>query len=366
MNMLRAWPSAFWLAILGVASTVIWGLVVWLGHSEDGVFWVVTLLSVVALLAAWAWWSFSRHHLGAEPADLSAVTQMLAVGQHETAQALLEQGGQGAWGDLAKIVTNLQRAQLNHEQRAWRDQGLALIHETVRYDHTPKALADLVSLTLTRFLDLTACALYVLDSDLTGKRLHADCTLLQQGSSHAHLSGLPESVVCSFASLQALAASETILRNGEIPGVLLKDVRRHQDGDTVLVPLVMEMQVRGVLLMTAAHSLPNQLEALMEPVSAAIAVAMQSAKARETLQASLARANDLTKELQDQQEKLQDSEVALKKQMTYVNDILGNMHSGLVVVDRSGRIQDCNPALLKLTGFDRDLLIGQPSSLLFE
>jgi PAS domain S-box-containing protein len=366
MNMLRAWPSTFWLAISGVASTVIWGLVVGLGQPDAWVFWLVTVLSGAALLAALAWWFFSRHHLGAEPADLSAVTQMLAVGEHESAHAWLGSGGQGAWGDLAKIVANLQLAQLNHEQRAWHDQGLALIHETVRYDHTPHALADLVSLTLTRFLDLKACAVYVLASDLTGKRLHADCTLQHQGSPHAQLSGLPESVVCSFASLQALAASETILRNDEIPGVLLNGVKRLQDGDTVLVPLVMEAQVRGVLLMTSAQSLPSQLEALMEPVSAAIAVAMQSAKARETLQASLSRANDLTKELQDHHEKLQVSEVALKKQMTYVNDILGNMHSGLLVVDRSGRIQDCNPALLKLTGFDRDVLIGQPSSLLFE
>ena len=89
-----------------------------------------------------------------------------------------------------------------------------------------------------------------------------------------------------------------------------------------------------------------------KPVSAAITVAMQSAGARETLQASLSRANELTRELQDHHEKLQASELALKKQMTYVNDILGNMHSGLVVVDHAGRIQDCNPALLKLTGFD--------------
>ena len=366
MNMLRAWPSTIWLAILGTASTVIWCVVVGLGHAEARLLWLVTLSSAVALLAALAWWFFSRHHLGAEFADLSAVTKMLALGDHESAQACLGSGGQGAWGDLAKIVANLQLAQLNHEQRAWRDQGLALIHETVRYDHTPQALADLVSRTLARFLNLKACAVYVLISDLKGKRLHADCTMQQQGSSNAQLSGLPQSVVCSFASLQALALSETILRNGEIPGVLLKGVRRHQNGDTVLVPLVMEAQVRGLLLMTSAQSLPSQLEALMEPVSAAIAVAMQSAKARETLQASLSRANDLTKELQDHHEKLQASEVALKKQMTYVNDILGNMHSGLVVVDRSGRIQDCNPALVKLTGFDRDLLIGQPSSLLFE
>jgi len=54
------------------------------------------------------------------------------------------------------------------------------------------------------------------------------------------------------------------------------------------------------------------------------------------------------------------------KPSSYVQDILANMHSGLVVVDRLGHIQDCNPALLKLTGFAREVLIGQPSHVLFE
>jgi PAS domain-containing protein len=241
-----------------------------------------------------------------------------------------------------------------------------LIHDTVRHDHTPQALSDRVSQTLTRFLGLSACAVYVLDTDAAERRLHADCTLLRQSSALGQHQALPESLTCSYASLQALAASQTILRNAEIPSALTKSVVHTDAGDMVLVPLVIEAQVRGVLFMMAFQALPAQLEALMEPVSAAIAVAMQSASARDTLQASLSRANELTRELQDHHEKLQASEIALKKQMTYVNDILGNMHSGLVVVDRAGRIEDCNPALLKLTGFDRDLLIGQPSSLLFE
>lgn len=367
MNTLRAWPSGLWFGTIGVAVTLLWGLGLWLDEPQGP--WALLMFGAfaVALLAVAAGWWFSRRHLGAEPASLSSVTRMLAEGRHDQAQALLSGGGeQGVWGDLVKVVANLQHAQMNHEQRAWHDQGLALIHETVRYDHTPQALADQVSLTLTRFLGLSACSVYVLASDLTGKRLHAECRLHRQGSGQDHLPGLPEEIGCSFASLQALAASETILRNGEIPAAILQAVQCPASGDTVLVPLVMEAQVRGVLLMTCAQTLPAQLEALMEPVSAAIAVAMQSASARETLKASLSRANELTRELQDHHEKLQASEAALKKQMAYVNDILGNMHSGLVVVDRFGRIQDCNPALLKLTGFDRELLIGQPSSLLFE
>ncbi len=367
MNLFRAWTPKAWMAlILGSVMGIL--LTNLLGSSwGNSVQLAVTAgLGGLVILSVWLWWRIDQSHLGATPARLADVTRLLANDQLLQVQPILEQGGQGVFGDLATVVGNLQKAKSNHEDRSWRDQGLALIHDTVRHDHTPKALSDKVSQTLTRFLGLSSCAVYVLNADPSARRLHADCTLYRQSSTTGQHIALPESLTCAYASLQALAASKTILRNSEIPGALIQSLSHTGSGDVVLVPLVIEDQVRGVLLMTAFQSLPSQLEALMEPVSAAIAVAMQSASARDTLQASLSRANDLTRELQDHHQKLQDSEVALKKQMAYVNDILGNMHSGLVVVDRAGRIEDCNPALLKLTGFDRDLLIGQPSSLLFE
>lgn len=367
MNLFRAWPPKAWLAfilanVICIVLTALLGS--YLGYAAQ---WMLTAgLGLLVFGAALLWWRIDQSHLGTSPAKLADVTRLLARDQLGQVEAALDPNGQGVVGDLAMVVGNLQKAKIHHEERAWRDQGLALIHDTVRHDHTPKALADKVSLTLTRFLGLSACAVYVLDAEASSRRLHADCTLSRQSSSSGQHLTLPESLTCAYASLQALAVSKTILRNADIPNALTQSLSHAGSGDVVLVPLVIEDQVRGVLLLTAFQSLPSQLEALMEPVSAAIAVAMQSASARDTLQASLSRANDLTRELQEHHHKLQDSEVALKKQMAYVNDILGNMHSGLVVVDRAGRIEDCNPALLKLTGFDRDLLIGQPSSLLFE
>jgi PAS domain S-box-containing protein len=368
MNLFSAWTPKVWFGLMGLGVATVVGLGGWLvAPPNQGVWWFGSAVgSVLILAAAWGWRRLDLGQLGREPAQLAHVTHLLAQGRHDQAQAVLGQGGQGAWGDLATVVTNLQNAQLHHEHRAWHDQGLALIHETVRHDHTPQALADRVAQTLIRFLSLSGCAVYSLKVESSDDSLHGECRLLRQSSALGHGQALPEEVTCSYASLQALVASNSILRNNDIPAAIWQVLRQLEQVDTVFVPLVIEAQVRGVLTMTSMRPLPAQLDALMEPVSAAIAMAMQSATARETLEASLSRATELTRELQDHHEKLQASEVALKKQMTYVNDILGNMDSGLVVVDRSGRIQDCNQALLKLTGFDRELLMGQPSSLLFE
>lgn len=367
MNLFSAWKPKVWFTLILICVMTLL-LLVTVGSSWDVGTHVLAIATVCAVLfwAALSWLRGDEQHLGASPMQLGQVTRLLADNQLDAVRALLQQGGRGAWGDLATVVDNLQKARILQDERAWRDQGLALIHNTVRQDHTPQALSDLVSQTLSKFVGLTACAVYVLETDVSERRLHAECVLRRQSPATGQRHPLPETLTCSYASLQALGASETILRNAEIPATLSPFSDRRSSGESVLVPLVIEAQVRGVLLMTSDRELPSQLEALMEPVSAAIAVAMQSASARDTLQDSLARANELTRELQDHHEKLQASEGALKKQMAYVNDILGNMHSGLVVVDRAGRIEDCNPALLKLTGFDRDLLIGQPSSLLFE
>jgi signal transduction histidine kinase len=367
MNLFRTWTPKAWMAlimlsVIGMVSAVLWG-----SRWGDTVQLAITAsLGAVVFMAALLWWRIDKVHLGATSAELAHVVRLLAEDQLSQVQTSLLPGVQGVLGDLATVVGNLQKAKIHHDERSWLDQGLALINDTVRHDHTPQALSDKVSQSLTRFLGLSACAVYVLEAELSNRRLHANCTLLRQSASSGQHLALPETLSCAYASLQALAASKTILRNAEVPNALAQSLNHTGSGDVVLVPLVIEDQVRGVLLMTAFQALPAQLEALMEPVSAAIAVAMQSATARDTLQSSLTRANKLTRELQEHQHKLQDSEVAMKKQMAYVNDILGNMHSGLVVVDRAGRIEDCNSALLKLTGFDRDLLIGQPSSLLFE
>jgi len=368
MNLSSAWTPKVWFGLIGLGVFAVFGLGVWLvAPPNQGVWWSAAAAgSVLILAAAWAWRRLEQRQLGAESAQLARVTHLLAQGQHDQAQAVLRQGGQGAWGDLATVVTNLQNAQIHHEQRAWHDQGLALIHETVRHDHTPQALADRVAQTLAHFLSLSGCAVYGLKVVPPQSQGDTECWLLRQSTTLGQAQTLPEEVACRHASLQALAASYSILRNEDIPPPIWQVLRRLNQADTLFVPLVIDAEVRGVVIMTSMRPLPAQLDALMAPVSAAIAMAMQSATARETLEASLSRATELTRELQDHHEKLQASEVALKKQMTYVNDILGNMDSGLVVVDRAGRIQDCNQALLKLTGFDRELLMGQPSSLLFE
>ena len=94
-------------------------------------------------------------------------------------------------------------------------------------------------------------------------------------------------------------------------------------------------------------------------LSLVLAAGAQAWRWQQASQATQAQVNALTQQLQR-------NEAELQQQVAYADTILSKVHSGLVVVDHAGHIQDCNQALLKMTGFGRDALMGQASSSLFE
>ena len=362
MNLIRrslAWIGLGSIVVCAVALLLV-GWPGMLPMAEAVPRWVQILLWLLLVASAVALRIWSTEQLGAEPGSLGHVTRLLVSGRLQEAQKLLHAGGHGTWGRLAELAEALRRNEQFQAERAWRDQGLALIHETVRHDHTPKELAQQMTRSLARHLELAGCAIYTLDPDKSQAALH----LL--GTDGGLQVVMPQAIDCSPECQEELVAGAPLLRGHAIPAAVLAQVDCAYGWEVVLAPFVIESRVRGALLMVSPQAQVAALEDLMALGSTAIAVALQSSLGQQTLQASLLRANDLTRELQQHHEKLQSSEAALKKQMSYVNDILSNMHSALVVVDRSGRIQDCNQALLNMTGFARDVLIGESSGVLFE
>ena len=368
MNFIGKWSAWLWLNVILVCACglLLIGLPTFGQAAQSVPEWAQVLLWTVLLagVAALSWQIM--HQLGAEPKKLADVTELLVSGRLDEAHERLQKGGRGVWGHLAEVAKHLRHSEQFKSERTWRDQGLALIHETVRHDYAPKELASRISQSLAHFLDLSACAIYTLQADEAPSRLGPGGLLQRLGSASGLPVHLPETLHCPGDCLQGLLVGGVMLRGRDIPSAVLQRLDAQHGLEPVLVPFVIESQVRGVLLMLVPEAVVLRLAALMEPGATAIAVALQSSQNRETLRVSLERANDLTHQLQRHHEKLQSSEMELKKQMSYVNDILSNMHTGLVVVDRSGRIQDCNQALLSMTGFARDVLIGQTSGVLFE
>lgn len=85
-----------------------------------------------------------------------------------------------------------------------------------------------------------------------------------------------------------------------------------------------------------------------------------------TWRASQAQKQALSDALQRQRQESAQSEEAHQAQVLYANDILSKVHTGMVVMDQAGKIQDCNQTLSAMTGMDRTALLGQDCSTLFE
>jgi PAS domain S-box-containing protein len=58
------------------------------------------------------------------------------------------------------------------------------------------------------------------------------------------------------------------------------------------------------------------------------------------------------------------SMAAMDEAKSYLERVLSSISDGLLVTDAEGTVRDVNPALLSLTGFDREELIGKPATIL--
>jgi len=323
------------------------------------------LLLLVAWGSLWGIRRSLRSQVGSEPARLVEITREIVNGNLAPALNVRPDDQNSVVANIAVMLQNLRANQSLNQRRLWLDKGLTLINDTVRNEHSIHDLARKISENLSVYLDLQACALYLLAPDEEdGARS------LQLYGFHGRGAGeFPQHLHNGQTALQRVALTNELLTMGGLPESLLQELWTQpldEQAYFVLVPLTSESRVRGTVVLKSRVPLPEDIGSLMMPGSVAIGVAVESALNRETMVASLLDAQRLTNQLQSNHEELQQSQAALSEKIHYVNDILSSMHSGLVIVDREGLIVDCNPALLEMSGMTRDQLLGQHSNVLFE
>jgi PAS domain S-box-containing protein len=331
-------------------------------------------LSLLLLTTAWvALWGIRRSlrlQVGAESVQLVDITREIVNSNLAPALGVPPGDQTSVQANIAVMLQNLQANQSLNQRRSWLDKGLALINDTVRNEHSITDLARKISENLTVYLDLQACALYLYGQGAATEAKKPPKALKLYGQYGAgEVDEFPATLVHGLTALQRVALTGELLAMADLPQPLLEELSTQpldEQAHYVLVPLTFESRVRGAVVLKSREPLPEDIGSLMMPGSVAIGVAVESALNRETMVASLLDAQRLTNQLQSNHEELQQSQMALSEKIHYVNDILSSMHSGLVIVDREGKIEDCNPALLEMAGLERDQLVGQHSNVLFE
>ena len=330
------------------------------------------LLGALMLLVmlSWRWLTQGvRAWVGGEPHYLVNVTRRIAQGQLDQAIAVDARDTTSALANLQVIAENLQENEQHHQHRVWIDEGLALINETVRNENSTSQLATEISRKMADYLPAQTCALYGFAFGVVDDSMIQRQKLVMLGSaSHDHVP-LPLELPLPSQLLKDAAEHNRMLRNKDLPPASLQALGTsalEPSPHFLIIPFQFKNQVRGVFVAKSRKPLTDQIAELMLPGLVAVGVAYDSAQNRENLLASLMDSHRLTNQLQENQEKLQQSQKSIEQQIQYVNGLFSSMQSGLIVVDDLGNIRDCNTALLKLTGLTRQEVIGQHSDILFD
>jgi len=310
-----------------------------------------------------------RRLIGGEPKRLVSITKDIVLGNLNPDIPVAAGDKSSAMANIRVMVENLRANQTKNQNRLWIDRGLALINETVLNEHSTENLAREISQKIVQYLDIQACGLYIYAFDVVDDSMIQRQKLKLQGSSTHEDWGFPHELPLENTILRQATKESLILRNKDIPEECFHALNGAQSNGSrhfLIVPFQFENEMRGILVLKSRYQLPEHVAELMSPCSVAIGVAIESAQNRETLLASLMDSHHLTNRLQENQEELQDSQGSIEQQIQYVNGILSSVQSGLIVVDDMGKVCDCNPAMLELTGLTRKDVIGQRASMLFD
>ena len=127
--------------------------------------------------------------------------------------------------------------------------------------------------------------------------------------------------------------------------------------DIFVLPLIYEDQVLGVLeLASSRHFTPTEIE-LLDRVANNIAVCLNSAQSRLRVRALLEESQQLTQNLQDQQEELLEREER-------IHAIVDTVLDALITIDEQGIIDTFNQAAEQIFGYTWSEVVGQNVKML--
>ncbi len=127
--------------------------------------------------------------------------------------------------------------------------------------------------------------------------------------------------------------------------------------DIFVIPLIYEEQILGVLELANSHSFTTTEIEFLEQVADNIAISIHSSQARLQMQVLLNESQQLTQNLQDQQNEMIQSEERIRAVVDTVVD-------AIITIDEQGIIDTFNPAAEQIFGYSWSEIVGQNVNIL--
>jgi HAMP domain-containing protein len=186
-------------------------------------FYTLVGLTLALILASLGWLvNIVRSLVGGEPRRLVNVTHEIVLGNLEQTIDIAAGDKSSALANIRVMVESLRSNQAKNHHRLWIDNGLALINETVRNEHSPSQLAMEISQKMAHYLDVQACALYAYAFGVVDDSMIQRQKLTLLGSESHDSTAFPLELPLPSHLLKQAAIDGMLLRNKDLPTACLE------------------------------------------------------------------------------------------------------------------------------------------------
>ncbi len=278
-----------------------------LGRS-DSLLLVLKIMAVALLVfslgISWLLVRIVLKPLGGEPVKMNQIANSISGGNFDL--TFKESPPEGSVYHALQLMTvNLREASEASQQQAWLQEGMVSVSEVLRQERNIDVMSEMALQVLARYVSAQAGGLYLWRDD----ELDDGQGILERVAVFAHLDiGRENRRYQLKQGLVGQAAAEnTVVVIHDVPMgylTLASGCGQTEPHSLVLVPFSFRNELRGVIelgfLNQAAESVVTLLEALREPLG----IAFENVTTRNTLSVALKDSQNLSEELQTQQEEL--------------------------------------------------------------
>jgi CheY-like chemotaxis protein/signal transduction histidine kinase/CHASE3 domain sensor protein len=277
--------------------------------------WVVFLGTIVAIvLGAIAMFQTTRSVLlqvGGEPATIAGIADQIAEGNLDVEFDSKQGTGTGIWTATEKMLLALRQNRDQSERQDWLKTGMARINSVVGGDPDIEVLTTKAMSEIATYLNAHIGALYLAEK---GEKPNLTLAASYAYTKRKNLSNIVkygEGIV----GQAALEKQQILLKN--VPEDYIKvtsGLGERIPRFICVTPFLYEGRVKGVIEIGTLNEMTDRELEYLSQAMPTLSIAVQSGESRTALSIALQESQQLTEELQTQQEELKVSNEELEEQ----------------------------------------------------
>ncbi|MFK5971434.1 MAG: response regulator [Candidatus Marithrix sp.] len=248
--------------------------------------------------------------------------------------------------DIGKIIKKLQQIADVSQKSDWLKTGQTKLNEIMRGEQDLNVLTQNTINYLAAYVNAQAGIFFLAEDD--SFKLNSSYAYKQR-QHNANEFKIGEGLVgqAAFEKKSILFNQVTVEHISIISGL-----GEPKQIDIFVIPLIYEGQILGILELANSHHFTTAEIELLDQVADNIAISIHSAQSRLKMQILLDESQQLTENLQDQQQEMLESEERIRA-------IVDTVVDAIITIDEKGLIDTFNPAAEQIFGYSWSEIVGQ-------